>query len=80
MQLMFGNLKQINLQGGNVLLADEKFTSTYANIKTDMIDDSVLSGLDVSKFILLQMPGDMSGGFTRDFYGNANLNDILTKV
>lgn len=73
----FGNLKQINLQGGNVLLADEKFTSTYANIKPDMIDDSVLAGLDESKFIMLQMPGDMSGGFTRDFYGNANLNEIV---
>jgi hypothetical protein len=77
---VFGGLKSINVDGGKVLLANEKFTAQYANLKPDMMDDSVLNNLDANKYLLLQAPENMYAGFSRGFYGNANLNElILTK-
>ena len=73
----FSGIKQIKLvDGKNVLLANEKFTSQYASLKADMIDDSILSGLDYNKFLLLQDPGNLSAGFTRYFYGNASMTTM----
>jgi len=71
----FSGIRQIKLvDGENVLLANEKFTSQYASLKADMIDDSILNGLDYNKFLLLQDPGNLSPGFTRYFYGNASMS------
>lgn len=77
---LFSGLKQIKLQGGNnVLLANEKFTSQYTSLRLDKIDDSVVNNVDGNKFLLLETPGNLSPGFTRGFYGYANLNDIVMK-
>jgi hypothetical protein len=73
---IFTGLKQIKVDGVNVLLANDKFTAQYANLKTDMMDDSVLNNLDANKYLLLMESGNMYAGFTRGFYGNANLNDL----
>jgi hypothetical protein len=77
----FAGLKQIKLSNNkNVLLANEKFTSQYTALKADMIDDSVTNGLDDSKFLLLEDFGNLTPGFTRNFYGNANMDDIIKKI
>jgi len=77
----FAGLKQLKLvDSKNVLLANEKFTGQFAALKPDMIDDSVLNGLDYNKFLLLEEPGNLSPGFTRNFYGTANIPDNATKT
>ena len=73
----FAGLKQIKLiDSKNVLLANDKFTAQFASLKPDMLDDSVMNGLDNSKFLLLESPGNLTSGFTRNFYGNARLDNI----
>ena len=71
----FAGLKQIKLiDSKNVLLANDQFTGQYTALKADMVDDSILNGLDYNKFLLLEEPVNLTQGFTRYFYGNASLN------
>ena len=71
--------KQIRLADGKALLATDKFTSQYANLKTDKID-AITKDLSPEKFILLGNADYRNGGaFTRNFYGWADLNSVVFK-
>ncbi|MBE7170623.1 MAG: hypothetical protein INR73_08530 [Williamsia sp.] len=75
----FKGAKQIKLADGKTLLATERFTSQYANLKSDRID-AITKDLSPDKFILLGNSDALNGGvFTRNFYGWADLNSIVFK-
>jgi hypothetical protein len=68
----FGSLKQIALINGGALMAGEKFTGQYANLRTDKFDE-LTSDLDPTRYIMFNAPGNFDGVFTRDAYGYADL-------
>jgi len=72
----YGKLQEIKLSNGGGLLASEKFTNQYVNLKTDKID-AITKDLSSEKYLLFNPPGNVTGGFTRSFYGYADLNRIL---
>jgi hypothetical protein len=74
--LKYGRLREIKLSNGGGLLAGEKFTNQYVNLKTDKID-AITKDLSGEKYLLFNPPGNVSGGFTRSFYGYADLNRIV---
>lgn len=75
----FKGAKQIRLADGKTLLATERFTSQYANLKSDRID-VITKDLSPDKFIMLGTSDVLNGGvFTRNFYGWADLNSIVFK-
>ena len=67
-----GIVKTMDGKGG--FLATDKFTGQFTAMKLDRIDE-ITKDLDGEKYLLLNAPGDYSGGVTRSFYGYANLND-----
>jgi hypothetical protein len=73
----FEGLKSIAfVDGKGGFLATEKFTEQFKTMKLDQIDE-ITKDLDGEKYLLLNTPGDFRGGFTRSFYGYANLNDYV---
>lgn len=73
----FRTAKQIRLADGKALLATEKFTSQYANLKSDKFD-ALSADLSPEKFILLGNADVANGGvFARNFHGWADLNAIF---
>lgn len=72
----YSKLQEIKLTNGGGVLATEKFTSQYANLKTDKIDE-ITKDLSGDKFLLFNKPGNVSGGFTRSSYGYADLNRLV---
>lgn len=74
----FGALKEYGLSSGGGFLADDKFTSQFARMQYDKIDDAT-QDLNPASFLLLNQPGVTTGGFTRNFYGHADLNNIVLK-
>ena len=69
----FGELKNLNMLGGGAFFATPQFTSQYAKMELDKID-ALTKDLDGERYLMLNNPGDYSGGFTRTFYGFADLN------
>ena len=69
----FEGLQTVKFEGGGGFIASEKFTGQFRAMKLDRIDD-VTSDLDGAKYLMLNAPGDYSGGVTRSFYGFADLN------
>jgi hypothetical protein len=72
----YATLKEISTLNGGGLLGDQKFMSQYPNIKLDRIDE-ITKDLSTDKFLMLNAPGSYTGGFTRSFYGFADLNSIV---
>ena len=71
--------KQIKLADGKALIATERFTSQYANLKADRVD-AITRDLSPEKFIMLGNADFANGGaFTRNFYGWADLNSLVFK-
>ncbi len=74
----FGKLQQFKLSNGGGLLADERFTGQFRSMQLDKIDE-LTRDLNGEKYIMFQQPGDYSGGFTRSFYGYADLPSLVFK-
>ncbi|MEO6914573.1 MAG: hypothetical protein ABI151_02100 [Chitinophagaceae bacterium] len=75
----YGGLKQIRVEGGGAVMASQQMLKTYSAMKLDKLDD-ITGGFDGAKFIMLGASDAEKGGvFTRNFYGYANLNDIVMK-
>jgi hypothetical protein len=74
----FGDLKNLDILGGGAFFATEKFTSQYKTMQLDKID-RLTGDLNQESFLMLNQPGDFTGGFTRNFYGNADLNEIVLR-
>lgn len=74
----FSGLREIGLTNGGGFLATDRFTSQFPAMKLDRIDE-ITKGLDASRYLLLSSPGSYTTGFTRSFYGYADLNSIVFK-
>ena len=72
----FEGLKSIAFLDKGGVLATEKFTSQFRSMKLDKIDE-VTGDLDGERYLMLNAPGDFSGGVTRSFYGYADLNKYV---
>ena len=72
----YGSLRQVSLLNGGGLLGDQKFLGQFPNIKLDRIDE-ITKDLSPDRFLMLNQPGTYTGGFTRSFYGFADLNSIV---
>jgi len=74
----FGELKKLDILGGGAFFATEKLTSQYKTMQLDKID-GLTKDLNQERFLMLNQPGDFTGGFTRNFYGNADLNEVVLR-
>lgn len=70
----YRGLREIRtFNANNVLLANENFTGRFASLKPDVMDDSILNGLDYDKFLMLDDAASLAPGFNRNFYGSAQI-------
>ena len=75
----FEGLRAVKFEGGRGgFLATDKFTGQFRTMQLDKID-KVTKDLDGARYLMLNTPGDYSGGATRSFYGYADLNSIVFK-
>lgn len=74
----FGSLKEIQVASGGGVLAGEQMFSQFRSMKLDKIDD-LTKDLNPAQYIMLNEPGRFEGGFTRNFYGYADINEIVFK-
>jgi hypothetical protein len=74
----FSDLHQLQTQNGGAFLATKTFTSPYPTMQLDKID-GLTRDLNPESYLLLNNPGDFTGGFTRTFYGYADLNERVFK-
>jgi hypothetical protein len=72
----YGGLKEIGLSNGGAFLATEKFAGQFANLRLDKFDD-LTKDLDAARFLMFNSISN--GFFQRNFYGYANINDIVLK-
>ena len=72
----YGKLRELKTTYSSGFLVTPKFTKPYAALQTDKIDE-ITNDMAGDKYILFNKPGDVSGGFTRSFYGYADLNRIV---
>jgi hypothetical protein len=73
----FKGLRTVQFAGGGALFVTEKFTSQYAKLGLDKMDETVFDGLDGERYLML-MSNPMPG-FQRDFYGYADLGQFGLK-
>lgn len=69
-------VKFVNQEGG--FLATAAYFKQFTTLKLDKIDDAT-SGLKPDMFLMLNNPADLGTGATRNFYGYADLNEIVFK-
>lgn len=74
----FGSLKEIQVASGGGVLAGEQMFSQFRSLKLDKIDD-LTKDLNPAQYIMFNEPGRSEGGFTRNFYGYADINEIVFK-
>lgn len=76
---LYGTLKQVkfvNQEGG--FLAADVFFKNFSALKTDKIDDAT-ANLKLDKFLMLNDAANLGTGATRNFYGYADLNELVFK-
>ena len=74
----FGDLRELQMLNGGAFLVTKTFTSQYPTMQLDKID-GLTKDLNPESYLLLNNPGDFTGGFTRTFYGYADLNERVFK-
>ena len=72
----FGALKQLKFLSGGGFLGNETFTGQFAKMQLDKIDDA-LTGMGLSKYLLLNDPKKLDAYSTKSFYGYADLNKYV---
>lgn len=72
----FGSLKQIKFLTGGGFLATEAFTGQFPKMQLDKIDDA-LTGMSLTKYLLLNDPKKLDAYSTKSFYGYADLNKYV---
>ena len=75
----FGNMQHFRASNGATFLATESTLKTYSTLQLDKFD-GITNDLNPAKFLLMSAPDPRQGGvFNRNFYGYAELNDIVFK-
>lgn len=75
----FGNMQHIRASNGATFLATQSTFRTYSNLQLDKFD-GITEDLNPAKFLLMSGPDLRQGGvFNRNFYGYADLNEIVFK-
>jgi len=69
-------VKFINQEGG--FLGTTAYFKKFATLQLDKIDDAT-ANLKLDKFLMLNDAADLGPGATRNFYGYADLNEIVFK-
>lgn len=69
----FSELSNLQILDGGAFFSTPKFASQFKSLQLDKID-AITKDLNPESYLLLNNPGDFTGGFTRNFYGYADLN------
>jgi hypothetical protein len=74
--VQYNGLKEVKFVDGGGLVATSRFTGQYAKASLDKMDD-LFSDLKPDSYVLMNGKSDLVGGFTRSFYGYADLNNLV---
>jgi hypothetical protein len=74
----FKGLKEVGLSNGGGFLATEKLVAQYSSLRLDKIDDLTFD-LDGAKYMMFHDPNSISNGFQRNFYGFADIPNIVLR-
>jgi len=73
---LYKGLKEVKFVDGGGLVATSAFTNQYARASLDKMDN-LFSDLNPESYVLMNGKSDLVGGFTRNFYGYADLNKLI---